>query len=141
MNRYGQLARDHWMRWLPGRYAGLADPEGFFTELGEQAAIQVTDLQEQILSASGPVGDYLVAVGRHQAARMSAEEVVLGELILLAPEPEVDGETGQVALLETADGMPADRDHPLWAMSEDPDVSVEEFAQALRAWRAQLPPR
>ena len=36
MNRYGQLARRHWERWLPGQYAAIQDPDGFFTALGRR---------------------------------------------------------------------------------------------------------
>ena len=27
MNRYGLMARKHWARWLPERYAQIEDPE------------------------------------------------------------------------------------------------------------------
>ena len=38
MNRYGAMARRHWERWLPGQYAVIEDPGGFFAALGEEAA-------------------------------------------------------------------------------------------------------
>ena len=29
MNHYGEIARNHWARWLPARYAQIQDPEAF----------------------------------------------------------------------------------------------------------------
>ena len=34
MNRYGVMARAHWARWLPQRYAAISDPDSFFSTLG-----------------------------------------------------------------------------------------------------------
>ena len=51
--------------------------EAFFTELGEQAAVEIEELQMQ-LAGPDPVGEgYLEKVGRLNAARMQAEEKVL----------------------------------------------------------------
>lgn len=35
MNPYGGMAKHHWSRWLPQRYATLSDPERQFSDLGE----------------------------------------------------------------------------------------------------------
>jgi hypothetical protein len=35
-------------------------------------------------------------------------------------------------------GMPLDRSHPLWAMRDDPAVTLEEFDQAALEWEATL---
>jgi len=88
MNTYGHIAISHWQTFLPDRLRAIpeSDRTRFFTELGEQAAAEIEELQMQ-LAGPDPVGEgYLEKVGRLNAARMQAEEKVLAELILLAPE-------------------------------------------------------
>ena len=34
VNQYGEMARRHWARWLPGRFAAIGNPETFFTGPG-----------------------------------------------------------------------------------------------------------
>ncbi len=88
MNRYGQLAQEHWRRWLPTRYATIPNPEDFFSTLGQETEDQVFDLTDQ-LAGPDPLGEgYLEKVGRLNNARMRAEEIVLADLVLLPPEPE-----------------------------------------------------
>ena len=86
MNHYGAMARRHWARWLPGRYATIENPERFFADLGERASDRIAALA----GARGgrPPGEgYLERVGRLGQARHQAEEIVLHEMILLEPEP------------------------------------------------------
>jgi Protein of unknown function (DUF2637) len=64
VNRYGAMARRHWERWLPGQYAAVEDPGGFFAALGEEAARQVDDLAEQLAGDGGPGEGYLERAGR-----------------------------------------------------------------------------
>ncbi len=44
VNQYGEMARRHWARWLPDRYAAIENPEEFFTSLGNQAEKKITTL-------------------------------------------------------------------------------------------------
>ena len=44
MNQYGEMARRHWARWLPGRFAAIENPETFFTSLGDKAGQRITAL-------------------------------------------------------------------------------------------------
>ncbi len=44
MNRYGLMAREHWARWLPARYAAIENPDRFFTDLGNQVAGRIDQL-------------------------------------------------------------------------------------------------
>jgi hypothetical protein len=37
MSGWRDLARDHWQRHLPTRYAALEDPDGFFDALDDEA--------------------------------------------------------------------------------------------------------
>ena len=102
MNRYGLIAREHWARHAPTRYATLEDPEAFFTQLGETAAAQIeaiaTEL-ERTLPADLPDQE---RVGQLRAIQKQAEEVVLAELVYsVEPEPasraqELDDMLGQL---------------------------------------------
>lgn len=142
MNRYGQLARQHWMRWLPSRYAGLSDPQGFFTGLGEQVQAAIVDVEQGLEARADLAGlDYLDRLGRLNAIRAQARELVLTEMVYLAAEESDEGweePAHPLAAWMDPAGMPLDRDHPLWAMSEDPQVSVQEFAAASAAWEDSL---
>lgn len=89
MNRYAEMAQAHWSRWLPDRYAALEDPREFFSTLGEQAAARIEELTDQLAGPDSPGETYMGKVGRINNARTRAEEIVLTELILLRPEPEV----------------------------------------------------
>ena len=41
MNRFGAQAMKYWKTWLPSRYAGIEDPQMFFTNLGIQVQDEV----------------------------------------------------------------------------------------------------
>ncbi|GAA4554903.1 hypothetical protein GCM10023175_54100 [Pseudonocardia xishanensis] len=88
MNEYGAQAMTHWRRWLPSRYAQIASPETFFAELGLEVADQITDLSTELAGDDPARETYLEKVGRLNAARQRAREMVLAEQVLLPPEPE-----------------------------------------------------
>jgi hypothetical protein len=117
MNKYGAMARAHWARWLPGRFAAISDPDSFFSALGREAATRISSLALALAGDDPPGEEYLAKAGRLNMARLQAEEAVLPELILLPPEPGADPdqaeEPGEPA---TAAGLPmvVDRSHPLW---------------------------
>ena len=90
MNHYGLQARNHWARHLPGRYAALPDPETFFTDLGNQAARQISDLMVDLAGDDQPGEGFMRKQGRLNMARLRAEEIVLPELTLLPAEPETE---------------------------------------------------
>jgi hypothetical protein len=87
MNRYGLMARQHWERWLPDRYAAIEDPGSFFTDLGRQVAERVELLAPRLAGDDQPGEGYLGKAGRLGQARRQAEEIVLAEMVLLEPEP------------------------------------------------------
>ena len=79
MNQYGQMARRHWARWLPGRFATIENPEAFFTGLGDEAEQKITalawelaeqkfrmrryqDAKEEAEAQAGPLADDLADV-------------------------------------------------------------------------------
>ena len=64
MNQYGQMARRHWARWLPERFAAIEDLEAFFTGLGEQAEQRITALAWDLAGDDPPEEGYLDKAGR-----------------------------------------------------------------------------
>ena len=93
VNQYGEMARRHWARWLPGRFAAIEDPQTFFTGLGEQAEQKITALAWDLAGDDSAGEGYLTKAGRLGEARHRAEQIVLTEMILLPPESDA-GETG-----------------------------------------------
>jgi hypothetical protein len=90
VNQYGLMARKHWARWLPTRYAAIQDPDSFFSDLGTLSEERITALALD-LAGDGPPGEgYLDKAGRLGEARHRAEQIVLTEDILLPPEPGAD---------------------------------------------------
>jgi hypothetical protein len=90
MNHYGSQAMEHWRRWLPSRYGAITNPAEFFEDLGRQVEGQIAELSTQLAGEDPPGESYLDKVGRLNMARTQAEEIVLRELVLLAPEPDAD---------------------------------------------------
>ncbi len=95
MNRYGEMARRHWARWLPGRYAAIEDPEAFFSDLGHEAGERLSALACELAGDDQPGEGYLGKAGRLGEARHRAEQIVLAEMILLEPEPGTEEGPGQ----------------------------------------------
>jgi hypothetical protein len=92
MNHYGDMAREHWARWLPHQYAAIGDPDSFFSDLGSRASQKIAELASEFAGEARPGEGYLERVGRLGQARRQAEEIVLHDMILLEPEPGADEE-------------------------------------------------
>lgn len=156
MNEYGTLAKKHWERWLPSRYAAI-DPsqrDQFFTALGQEAAEAVADTMASLEAGLDRTSmSYPETVGRLNAIRQQAREIVLKELVLLEPEAEATelayDENDQPFDLDAPvrdllspwmdhNGMPRDQNHELWRMAEDESVTSQEFLAAARAWEDSL---
>jgi hypothetical protein len=90
MNRYGLMAQRHWERWLPARYAAIEDPDSFFSDLGNQAEARIGSLAAELAGNDQPGEGFLAKAGRLGEARHRAEQIVLPEDVLLAPEPGAD---------------------------------------------------
>lgn len=88
------MARDHCMRWRPASHAEIVDPDSYFTDLGDRVAQEISDLWAELRALSGnlPGEDYIARVGRLNALRKQAEEIVLSDLVLLPPEPGASGD-------------------------------------------------
>jgi hypothetical protein len=87
VNRYGAMARSHWARWLPQRYATINELDSFFSTLGQEAARQIDELAAELAGDGQPGENYLARAGRLNAARSQAEEIILPRQILPPPEP------------------------------------------------------
>jgi len=84
VNKYGAHAQKLWQEWAPVSYAGIPDPEQFFSHLGQQAAQMMTELAPQI-AGPGPAGEsYREQAARLNAATLRAEHLV--RAALLAPK-------------------------------------------------------
>lgn len=91
MNKYGVQAQKIWQEASPAHYSQIPNPDEFFTQLGEQAEAQIVELAPK-LAGPDPAGEgYLEKVGRLNAARNQAEEIVRNEL-LSPPETEDEEE-------------------------------------------------
>ena len=117
MNRYGVMARAHWARWLPQQYAAISDPDSFFSTLGQETEQHIDDLAAELAGDDQPGEDYVAKAGRLTAARSQAEEIILPQQILLAPEPEMSEDPEETGPSGASGERPLviDRSHPLWA--------------------------
>ena len=123
MNRYSAMARSHWARWLPQRYAAIEDPDSFFSAIGQEAARQIDELAAELAGDDQPGEGYLVKAGRLTAARSQAEEIILPQQILPPPEPEAsqDPEENDPPPASTQRPLVIGRSHPMWA-----EISAEQ---------------
>lgn len=101
MNRYGQLAMEHWEQHAPSRVAAMVDREGFFTDLGVQVEAQVVELTQGLEGTPADGESYPQTVGRLTNARMRAEDIVLAELVWI--------ETPEQSLVEAREEWEATR--------------------------------
>jgi len=90
VNQYGEMARRHWARWLPARFAAIGNPQTFFKNLGDEAEQRITALAWELAGDDPPGEGYLDKAGRLGEARHRAEQIVLDEMILLPPELGTD---------------------------------------------------
>lgn len=81
MNKYGKFAQETWKMTAPSQYALIPDPDEWFRELGERAMFQVGELQYQIAGPDPEGETYLQKVGRLNASRTQAEEIVRVEML------------------------------------------------------------
>ena len=131
MGRLAAIAEEHYRKFLPKTYAGLTDPATFFQNLQEDAEQQIQDLEDQIAGLDVPGEEFLAKAGRLRQARLSAEEIVMRETVLLDPatveserEPQ---ETGYPSTTDLEPLTPEDREFQA-AMTEFQEAA-EELAE------------
>lgn len=81
MNTYGKIAQQNWETLVPSEYQQIQDPQQHFETVGQNAMHQVQELQIQIAGPDHPNEGYLEKVGRLQAAKNQAEEIVREDLL------------------------------------------------------------
>ena len=89
MNEYGKRAQRAWQQLAPSAYALIPNPSLHFSTLGQTAADQVVDLTTQLVGPDVPGEGFAQKVGRLNAAKMRAEEIVAADL-LIPPRDEWD---------------------------------------------------
>jgi hypothetical protein len=99
MNRYGRQAMDHWRQFDPARYATIANPDAFFTRLGEEVMQEIQTRTRGLEGRDRPGETYLKKVARLNTARVTAEGEVLREMVLIA-SPGQDEEQSDPAMTE-----------------------------------------
>ena len=90
MNTYGKFAQEAWKTTAPAEYALIPDPDQWFEALGEEAAQRVGELMMELAGPDRKGETYLEKVGRLNASKMQAEEIVRAEM--LTPDPSVQQE-------------------------------------------------
>lgn len=116
MNTYGKFAQEAWKTTAPAEYALIPDPQAWFERLGEEASIRVEGLMMQ-LAGPDPVGEtFLEKLGRLNAAKLQAEEIVRAEMLTpevpVQQEPEEDEESGVAQRLRVVQELNrADREY------------------------------
>ena len=117
MNRYGLMAQRHWAQWLPQRYATISEPDSYFSTLGQEAETQIEELTLDLAGDDQPGEQYLAKAGRLTAARSRAEEIVLPQRVLPAPEPQTSQDPEDSSQPPPSLALPqvVDRSHPAWA--------------------------
>lgn len=120
MNEYGQMALDHWQRWLPERYSQIEDPNSFFSTLGDQVATRIADLTLELAGEDPPGETFMNKLGRLNNAAQRAREMVLPQMVLLDPETDEDDPQPRQTDAEWVP-MREDPNHPWWqqAMAEE----------------------
>ena len=117
MNRYEQMAWDHWRQWRPRMLSGIEDPQAFFSTLGQETELEIDELAQQIAGADRPGETTLTKTARLREARISAESDLLPLRILLPPEnenPEQGSRLGQWVEDQT------DPEDPIEAQRQEP---------------------
>jgi hypothetical protein len=88
---WGDLAREHWQRHLPERYAALADPDRFFDDLDLEATAYYVAIRDGQLAGinpnNGTIG-WAEFLKRVSWANQTAREIVGTELIYLPGEDD-----------------------------------------------------
>ena len=95
MNKYGKFAQETWQKTAPNQYALIPNPEEWFRDLGEEAMRQVGELQYEIAGPDPKGETYLEKVGRLNASRLQAEEIVRAELLTPDVAEGEDNEEGE----------------------------------------------
>lgn len=136
MNRYGLHARRRWSSINPQRVDAISNPQEFFTELGEQILIRVSELTDSIVAgqpAKEPVREREAQIA---TATKTAEEIVFAELVEISP-PIEDDEPDWLALRQSFRELEDARDDWMSPMQyEQEKARLEEILRTGRLPRS-----
>lgn len=132
MGRLATIAEEHYRKFLPKTYEGLTDPAAFFRNLETEAEQQIEALTDRLEGADLPGEDLMAKAGRLRQARLSAEEIVMRETVLIDPATvELEREPQETDYPSTGDPLvppqpetPEDRQLAL-AMTDWQDAVAE----------------
>ena len=117
MDPLGRRAMEHVRQHCPSRYRLIADPIGFFTDLGEQMRDQLTGAAESLATAPSPPDPttpegWVERLGQANRAALMAEERVFSEMVLepFPPEEDPDEEAGWTPLMPDFSDLDQDGD-------------------------------
>ena len=142
MNKYGAQAMAHWKTHAPQRFQNLDDPTRFFTDLGQEAQGQISELARQIETTPASVlaktasseQTYLQDVARRMTALRIAEEVVMQQLAWVS-DPSLPLDEARQEWNQTT---PNDENLIMWAerMQDAPDLmpSTVDLEQKAKDW-------
>lgn len=134
VNHFGQRAEAAWKELDPQRYAEISNPNRFFWDLGRQAETYHEELVAEMTLPPGPAEEtYLEKVGRINAIKAQAEEIVYNDVLMppvarpsiLEEEPEDPMNDGWVDGEEYFAKMERRRENPFEEM-------IEQVAQVYR---------
>ena len=87
MGRFAQMAEEHWRLHLTADYERIADKAAFFADIEDVAMNQVEELAEHLRGQDPPDELFADRMGRFVRARGTAEEIVIREVVVIAPSP------------------------------------------------------
>lgn len=128
MNKYAAMLRRQWEIADPRFVTSLDDPTEHFSQMGEQVQNEISELLPS-LEGTDPAGEtYLQKVGRLNAARSQAEEIVLAEY-----QPPSDSSEGDEP--EDWDSMSPDQQES-WVRENVPaGEQYDEMMRQVQAYR------
>lgn len=128
MNKYGQLLRRQWESADPRFVQSLSDPTAHFSQMGEQVQEEILELLPS-LEGTDPEGEtYLQKVGRLNAAKLQAEEIVLAEYQPPSDSPDPDEPDGW-------DAMSPDQQESWVRENVQPGEQYDEMMRQVQAYR------
>lgn len=100
MNRFGRFAAETWRTLAPTAYSQIPDPNAHFSRLGELAESQWAQLWPELVEPEAEGEDFFSKVGRIEAAKLQAEELIRAEWLTPPAdeqEPDEGDEPGPLA--------------------------------------------
>ncbi len=92
---YGEMAAKHMQRWQPTAFASIPVPDrdSYFLDLNEAVAEAIRQREHSLIPPTSlALSDHQEYAAQMNMSHLMAEEAVLTEMVLLAPEPGLAGE-------------------------------------------------